>query len=151
MVDFQRKQSILNHMVNYSSKSLDDSFYALSDPTRRAILARIAQGETTVTELAEPFDMSLAAVSKHLRVLERAKFLKKTKSGRTISCRATLEPLHEVLELLEDLGKYWNQQLDSLEQYLANTVENKEAKHEHSNKKRSSNSRATTRHPRKKR
>lgn len=116
-------------MVNYSSETLNRSLHALSDPTRRAILARIAQGQTTVTELAEPFDMSLAAVSKHLRVLERAKFLKKVKSGRTITCSATLDPLNEVMELLEDLGKYWNRQLDSLERYLATATNSKGAKH----------------------
>jgi DNA-binding transcriptional ArsR family regulator len=137
-------------MVNYSSETLDRSLYALSDPTRRAILARIAQGETTVSELAEPFDMSLAAVSKHLQVLERANFLKKTKSGRTITCRATLNPLHEVLELLEDLGRYWNLQLDSLEKYLANNLDPEEVKHEQKNKQPASVNNPA-RHKRKKR
>ena len=121
-------------MVNYSSKTLDLSLHALSDPTRRAILARIAQGDTNVSELAEPFNMSLAAVSKHLQVLERANFLKKVKSGRTTTCVATLSPLNEVMELMEDLGKYWNRQLDSLEKYLANNIETKEAKHGQKNK-----------------
>lgn len=132
-------------MVNYFSESLDRSLYALSDPTRRAILARISQGEISVSELAEPFDMSLAAVSKHLQVLERAKFLKKTKNGRTITCKATLSPLNEVTELLEDLKKYWNKQLDSLEEYLANNTEGKNG----NTIKRNTNS--SPRHPRKKR
>lgn len=121
-------------MVNYSSKTLDRSLYALSDPTRRAILARIAQGETTVSELAEPFDMSLAAISKHVQVLERAQFLEKTKHGRTITCKATLQPLAEVMELLEDLGKFWNLQLNSLEEYLASNLDKKEMNHEQQKK-----------------
>jgi DNA-binding transcriptional ArsR family regulator len=138
-------------MVNYSSETLDRSLYALSDPTRRAILARIAQGETTVSELAEPFDMSLAAVSKHLQVLERANFLKKVKSGRTITCRATLNPLTEVMELLEDLSRYWNRQLDSLEEYLANNLDQTEVKNGKQSIQHPPKSRSTTRHPRKKR
>ncbi|MBN8548346.1 MAG: winged helix-turn-helix transcriptional regulator [Deltaproteobacteria bacterium] len=137
-------------MVDYSSSSLDRSLYALSDPTRRAILARIAQGETSVSELAKPFDMSLAAVSKHLQVLERAHFLKKTKSGRTITCRATLSPLAEVRDLLEDLGRYWNQQLDSLEKFLASNADLQEETHGNKNKS-ATNARNSTRHPGKKR
>ncbi len=138
-------------MVNYSSDTLDWSLYALSDPTRRAILARIVRGETTVSEIAEPFNMSLAAVSKHLQVLERANFLKKRKSGRTITCRATLEPLNEVMELLEDLGKYWNQQLDSLEKYLAINLDNQEKENGNKKKKHSAKTNDQTRHTRKKR
>lgn len=136
-------------MVNYSSASLDRSLYALSDPTRRAILARISQGETTVTELAQPFNMSLAAVSKHLQVLERARFLKKFKSGRTITCRATLSPLGEVMDLLEDLGKHWNKQLESLEAFLANDLDI-EANRTKQIKKRSTHSGSAARHSRKK-
>ena len=69
---YKIEADIVNHMVNYSSPALDRTFAALSDPTRRAILARLAQGEASVTELASPFDVSLPAVSKHLRVLEQA-------------------------------------------------------------------------------
>ncbi len=110
-------------MVEYNSNSLDLSFYALSDPTRRAILARIVKEDLTVGELADPFEMSLAAVSKHLQVLERARFIKKTKVGRVITCKATLEPLGEMKQLLEELGSYWNNQLDSLERYLAGNLD----------------------------
>ena len=124
-------------MVKYSSHSLDISFRALSDPTRRKMLSLMSKGDLTVSDLAEPFNMSLAAVSKHLQVLEKAKFIKKIKSGRVITCRATLEPLGEMRDLLEDLGKYWNQQLDSLESYLANEIEQEGTKHGTS-KKRSS-------------
>lgn len=123
-------------MVKYSSHSLDISFRALSDPTRRKMLSLMSKGDLTVSDLAEPFNMSLAAVSKHLQVLEKAKFIKKIKSGRVITCRATLEPLGEMRDLLEDLGKYWNQQLDSLESYLANEIE--EGTEHGTSKKRSS-------------
>ena len=122
-------------MVNYSSDSLDRSFRALSDPTRRTMLALIAKGDLTVGDLAEPFNMYLAAVSKHLQVLERAKFIKKTKSGRIITCRATLEPLTEMNALLEDLGRYWNSQLDSLENYLETELTQERERHG-TNKKR---------------
>ena len=139
-------------MVNYSSRSLDRSFRALSDPTRRAILARISKGEaTTVSELAAPFSMSLAAVSKHLQVLEKAKFIKKSKSGRVITCQATLEPLREMTALLEDLGRYWNQQLDSLEKFLVNEIGQDGERNEHASKRDSTVTSGTTRHPRKKR
>lgn len=123
-------------MVKYSSRSLDISFRALADPTRRKMLSLMSKGDLTVSDLAEPFNMSLAAVSKHLQVLEKAKFIKKIKSGRVITCRATLEPLDEMRTVLEDLGKYWNQQLDSLESFLANEIEQEGKKHG-TNKKRS--------------
>lgn len=113
-------------MVDYSSPSLDTSLYALSDPTRREMLVRLTHSDITVSELAAPFSMSLAAVSKHLRVLERAHLITKSKMGRTITCRATLTPLREVHALLEDLGRYWNFQLDSLENYLVTDKQNKE-------------------------
>lgn len=138
-------------MVNYVSATLDQSLYALSDPTRRAILARISKAETTVTELAQPFDMSLAAVSKHLQVLERAKLVTKVKVGRTITCKANLTPLVEVSELLEELGRYWNMQLDSLEDYLTTHLTNEEEKHEPKKKSGSTDTRRSTSHPRKKR
>ena len=112
-------------MIDYSSDSLDRSLHALSDPTRRKMLARLVEGDSTVSELSEPFEMSLAAVSKHLQVLERANFIQKVKSGRTITCRARLAPLDEVAELLVDLAKYWNSQLDSLEKYLATDMDQK--------------------------
>ena len=106
-------------MVKHSDPSLDLSFKALSDPTRRAILARVAKGDQTVGDIAKPFNMSLAAVSKHLQVLERAKLVKKIKSGRVITCRATLEPLRDMTAVLEELGRYWNTQLDALEKFLS--------------------------------
>lgn len=138
-------------MVNYSSRALDRAFQALSDPTRRAILARIVKGDSTVGELAEPFNMSLAAVSKHLQVLERAKFVKKMKSGRVVTCRATLEPLGEMTALLEDLGRYWNRQLDSLEAFLATELTNKEEQNGKQGGESSAGARRSTSRSRKKR
>ncbi len=86
MTSFLRRL-ILNHMVNRSNASLDSLFAALSDGTRRGILARLALGETTISELAAPYDMSLPAVSKHLGVLEKAGLIARQKDGRVHRCR----------------------------------------------------------------
>jgi DNA-binding transcriptional ArsR family regulator len=105
-------------MVKHSEERLDAIFHALSDGTRRAMLSRLAKGEISVTELAAPFDMSLAAVSKHLKVLESARFVEKTKDGRNFRCRANLSPFNDVTRLLEELGEYWRKQLDALDDFL---------------------------------
>lgn len=102
-------------MVNYSSERLDLIFKALSDSTRRAMLYKLSIKEQNVTELAAPFKMSLAAVSKHLKVLSEAEFVEKTKDGRSFRCRVNLSPLDGVTKVLEDLGAHWRQQLDFLE------------------------------------
>ena len=115
-------------MVKYTSERLDSIFKALSDSTRRAMLSQLAKKELSVSELAKPYKMSLAAVSKHLKVLNEAKFVEKTKDGRNYRCRANLEPLKGVTELLEDLGAHWINQLDSLEMYLSEEFSNKEKK-----------------------
>ena len=98
--------------------NLDHVFGALADPTRRAILARLALGEVTVGELAEPFDMSLPAVSKHLRVLEEAGLIRKDKVAQTRPCRIEPETLKAVDTWLEDYRRLWNESLDRLEGYL---------------------------------
>lgn len=113
-------------MVKYSSDRLDLIFKALSDSTRRAMLYQLSKKELSVTELAKPFDMSLAAVSKHLKVLNQADFLEKTKDGRNYRCRANLSPLDGVTELLEELGAHWRRQLDSLDIFLTNEIKKKE-------------------------
>lgn len=105
-------------MVKYSNEKLDLIFHALSDTTRRAMLRRLARRELSVSELAQPYQMSLAAVSKHLKVLQEADFVSKTKDGRSYKCRANLLPLEGVTGLLEELGAHWRQQLDSLELYF---------------------------------
>jgi DNA-binding transcriptional ArsR family regulator len=114
------KSDIVNHMVNYSSPGLDRTFAALSDPTRRAILARLAQGEASVSELAAPFDVSLPAVSKHLRVLERAGLMRRQKEGRVHHCRLVAEPLQDAAVWLAFYERFWEGKLDALAGYLSN-------------------------------
>src|ERR671918_2614719 len=97
---------------------LSTTFAALSDPTRRAILARLAAGECSVTELAEPFDMSMPAVSKHLRVLERAGLIARGRQAQWRPCRLEAGPLKEVADWVERYRAIWEQRLDRLETYL---------------------------------
>jgi DNA-binding transcriptional ArsR family regulator len=114
-------------MVYYSAAQLDATFGALSDATRRAILARLASGESSVSELAEPFRMSLPAVSKHLRVLERARLLQSTKEGRVHRCRLSPQPLRDAAEWIRFYQKFWQDQMDSLAEYLENTKNKEES------------------------
>ena len=97
---------------------LDQIFSALADPTRRAILARLAAGEAPVTELAEPFAMSLPAISKHLKVLERAGLIVRGREAQWRPCRLEARPLKGALEWLEQYRVFWEQSLDRLEGYL---------------------------------
>lgn len=97
---------------------LDSTFAALADPTRRAILARLAQGEASVTELAEPFEMSLPAISKHLRVLQRAGLIARSRDAQRRPCRLVAAPLKEVSEWTEHYRHLWEQRLDRLDEYL---------------------------------
>jgi DNA-binding transcriptional ArsR family regulator len=97
---------------------LSDTLSALADPTRRAILARLARGETSVTELAQPFAMSLPAVSRHLKVLEKAKLIERGRSAQWRPCRLAPEPLREVSSWLEQYRQFWEQSLDRLDDYL---------------------------------
>jgi DNA-binding transcriptional ArsR family regulator len=102
-----------------SGDPLSLTLAALADPTRRAILARLSTGEATVNELAEPFAMSLPAVSKHLKVLERAKLISRGRSAQWRPCRLEPEPLKAVDGWLGDYRKLWEQRFDRLEEYLA--------------------------------
>jgi DNA-binding transcriptional ArsR family regulator len=97
---------------------LSRTFAALADPTRRAILARLANGETSVTELAEPFNMSLPAVSKHLKVLERAGLISRGREAQWRPCRLQAPPLKDAADWLEHYRAFWEQSLDRLEDYL---------------------------------
>ena len=97
---------------------LSTTLHALADPTRRAILARLALGETTVTELAEPFKMSQPAVSKHLKVLERAGLIARGREAQWRPCRLEAGPLREVNDWLEHYRRFWEQSLDRLDSYL---------------------------------
>jgi DNA-binding transcriptional ArsR family regulator len=101
-----------------SSDHLSSIFSALADPTRRAILARLASGEATVTELAAPFDMSLPAVSKHLKVLERAGLIARGRQAQWRPCRLEAGPLQEVADWVEGYRRFWEGSFDRLDEYL---------------------------------
>jgi len=101
------------------SDPLSATFAALADPTRRAILARLASGEASVTELAEPFDMSLPAVSKHLKVLERAGLIGRNREAQWRRCRLEASPLRDVSQWIDQYREFWEERLDRLEAYLA--------------------------------
>jgi DNA-binding transcriptional ArsR family regulator len=105
-------------MATLSSDRLDATFAALADPTRRAILSRLARGEASVNDLASPFKMSLPAVSKHLKVLQRAGLIARIRKAQWRPCRLRAEPLREAAEWVGDYRKFWEQSLDRLEQYL---------------------------------
>ena len=107
---------------------LSTTFSALADPTRRAILAKLASGECSVSELAEPFEMSLPAVSKHLRVLERAGLIVRRREAQWRPCRIEAGPLREVSEWTETYRHIWEQRLDRLGAYLQQ-LQRKEKKH----------------------
>lgn len=95
------------------------TFAALADPTRRAILERLSAGDLSVSEVAAPFRMSLPAVSKHLRVLERARLISRRRDAQQRPCHLTAEPLSEVMEFARVYERFWNQKLDALADYLA--------------------------------
>ena len=105
-------------MVNYLTKRLDATFSALADPTRRAIVQRLAEGSATIKELARPFHVSLPAISKHLRVLENAGLLKRRKQGRTHHCRLNTDRLEEAGKWIERYRTFWEQRFDALDTYL---------------------------------
>jgi len=101
-----------------NGNQLDLTFGALADPIRRAILARLADGDTTVGELAEPFDVSRPAISRHLRVLERAGLVRRTRDGRLSRCGLDAQPMRDAARWVERYRKFWEGQLDSLARYL---------------------------------
>ncbi|WP_282610235.1 helix-turn-helix transcriptional regulator [Pelagibius sp. Alg239-R121] len=110
-------------MVKYSINSLDAVFSALGDGTRRAILARLAEGETRVTDLAAPYEMSLPAVSKHLRVLEAAGLVTKRKQGRVIYCSLQPQPLMGAADWIAFYRSFWERKFDALASYLDKTAD----------------------------
>jgi DNA-binding transcriptional ArsR family regulator len=111
------------------SRNLDATFAALADPTRRAILARLADGEVSVTDLAAPFDMSLPAISKHLKVLERAGLVIRGRDAQWRPCRLDARPLQEVAVYLEKYRRFWEDSFDRLDDYLQ-TLQPKDRKNE---------------------
>src|SRR5262247_740784 len=108
---------------------LDATFAALADPTRRAILVRLARGQASVQELAEPFDMSLPAISKHLKVLERAGLIARGREAQRRPCRLEAEPLREVADWVAGYREFWEQRLDRLEAYLSGAHSQKARSH----------------------
>src|SRR5262249_9009693 len=112
---------IFNQMVKYSSATLDRTFAALADPTRRRILAHLARGDRRVTDLARPHAMSLPAVSKHLRVLENAGLLRRRRYGRVHELKLDAKPLKKAAQWVEEYRKFWEGSLDRLADYLEQT------------------------------
>ena len=105
-------------MVEYYSDRLDALFHALADPTRRAMLRSLSRQQRTVGELAAPFAMSLAAASKHIKVLESAGLVRRTVEGRTHVCRLDARPMQGGIEWMRSYERFWNQRLDVLEELL---------------------------------
>src|SRR5262245_35134207 len=105
-------------MTAMSADSLNATFAALADPTRRAILARLADGEASVGELAAPFDMSLPAVTKHLKVLQRAGLISQGREAQWRPCRLEARPMREASQWIESYRRHWEQRFDRLDAYL---------------------------------
>ena len=112
--------------MNVEADTLSTTFAALADPTRRAILARLAQGEATVTELAAPFDMSLPGISKHLRVLQRAGLIEQGRQAQWRPCRLSPEPLREVAGWVEQYRRHWEESFERLSDYLRELQDDQE-------------------------
>jgi DNA-binding transcriptional ArsR family regulator len=121
-----------------TADQLNNTFAALADPTRRAILARLASGEASVTQLAEPFEMSLPAISKHLKVLERARLIGRGRDAQWRPCRLEAAPLKDAADWIDYYRQFWEQSFDRLDDYLrelqaghpkASTPKTKEKKH----------------------
>ena len=115
---------------------LSVTFAALADPTRRAILARLSTGAASVTELAEPHDMSLPAISKHLKVLERAGLITRSRDAQWRPCSLEGARLKEVSEWLDHYRRFWEQSFDRLDEYLRELKKTKEKKHARHNRKK---------------
>ena len=113
-----------------SADELTSTFAALADPTRRAILAHLMSGEASVTELAEPFEISMAAISKHLKILERAGLITRARAAQWRPCRITAAPLKDVADWVENYRMAWEKRLDRLHDYIAEVqAKDKEKKH----------------------
>ena len=121
LLTFPSPPLIFNHMVKHSSESLNAIFSALADPTRRAILEHLSRGEFSVSELAEPFDMSLPAVSKHLRVLEQAGLLIREREGRVHRFSTDLRRIQEAADWLDRYKGFWEAKFRALDRHLTPT------------------------------
>lgn len=111
-----------------NNDQLDQTFAALADPTRRAILSRLAEGESTVGDLARPFEISRPAISKHLRVLERAGLVKRARDGRLSRCGLDAAPMRNAAEWVEEYRQFWESQLDALARFLEQNEEKEKKK-----------------------
>jgi DNA-binding transcriptional ArsR family regulator len=111
-----------------TTDQLSVTFAALADPTRRAILARLSAGKTSVSNLAEPFDISLPAISKHLKVLERSGLISRSRDAQWRPCRLEATPLKDAVDWLEHYRRHWEDRLDRLDDYLRE-LQSKEKKH----------------------
>jgi len=120
-----------------TDEQLSSTFAALADPTRRAILSRLAGGEAAVTELAEPFDMSLPAVSKHLKVLERAGLIARSRDAQWRPCHLEPAPLKEVADWIGHYRKFWEESFDRLDEYLRELKKKEQKEKRHGRGKRS--------------
>src|SRR5882757_7895621 len=110
---------ILNHMVKYREDVLDRTFAALADPTRRALVARLGDRDSlSVSELAQPFAMSLPAIMKHLDVLSDAGLIAREKTGRTVACRLTAKPMEQAMDWLNRYQRFWSESLDRLAAFV---------------------------------
>jgi DNA-binding transcriptional ArsR family regulator len=116
-----------------SSEHLNATFAAIADPTRRAILARLASGQTSVSELAEPFEMSLPAISKHLKVLQRAGLIARSREAQWRPCRLAAGPLKDASDWLDRYRRFWEESFDRLEDYLSELQKRESQKKEHKN------------------
>jgi DNA-binding transcriptional ArsR family regulator len=117
---------IVNHMVKYSPRSLNRTFAALADPTRRRILEKLAQGDQCVTDLAKRRRMSLPAVSKHLRVLENAGLIRRQRHGRVHQLKLQAKPMKNALAWIEEYRRFWEGNLDRFDDYLKQLQTTKE-------------------------
>jgi DNA-binding transcriptional ArsR family regulator len=116
-------------MVNNRETALDHIFHALADKTRRDILKRLAQGDSSISRLAETYEMSLVAVSKDIRVLEKAGLVSTSKEGRIYRCSMQFEPLTAASEQISFYMQFWSQQMDGLDRYVQGVMSNKQKTH----------------------
>ena len=120
---------LINQKVKYNMNDpISSTFGALADPTRRAILARLALGETSVTDLAAPFEMSMPAISRHLKVLERAGLIARGREAQWRPCKLRAEPLKQAADYLDEYRRFWEESFDRLDEYLK-ALQAKEKKH----------------------
>lgn len=136
-------------MVNKRDDHLDLIFYALADPTRRAILLHLANGDSNVSKLPNPLGISKAAISKHLAVLNRASLVEGQRHGRLITCRANLDAVQPAVKLLEELGEYWRARLSALEKFLEGDIKEIENNEEQVTPNSIGNKKSTARKSRK--